>query len=102
MAGHDVVVVGAREDPYEGQAWRCALALDGRIAPRLGDLQVVRVADLARLSHPPRGPLVVLAGEPIEERALVAAFGRGPAETTVRQPSAGEHGLRVVYMFPPV
>lgn len=102
MAGHDVVVVGEQEDGFAGQAWSCALALDDRLAPRLGRIQTVRRAQLAQLRDGPRGPLVVLASQPSDERDLVGAFGRAPVETILRTPAAGDKlGLRVVYVFPP-
>ena len=102
MAGRDVVVVGEREDPYGGQAFSCALALDRPVASRLGNLLPVRRAELAMLRNPPRGPLVVLASQPIDEGQLAKAFGRGPAETIPRQPTGHDPlALRMVYLLPP-
>jgi|GEM_PF-2187145 hypothetical protein len=101
MTGRDVVVVGEQADLYAGKAWRCALVLDERLQPRLGQIVTVLRAELPRRQGLARGPVVVLASAPLAPEDLHTAFGRDPVRTVYRTPNDPSNFARlgVAYVF---
>jgi hypothetical protein len=102
LADHAVVVLAEPADPYGGEEWRCAIALDERLGPHLGHVRAIRRFNLSDAPDVPRRKSVLLASVPLDEDALRQLFGRTPSRTRFR----GDDGppdatrLRALYLFP--